>query len=81
VDEKMNNNSFLVEKTHSIGGASLRLLLLTLQLEIELLLALHCRTKVSRFRGYETDCNSKTRRSDTDRPSDGSHTCRWRVSR
>jgi len=37
----MKKNSLLVEKTHSIGMHVLRLLLLTLQFEVELLLALH----------------------------------------
>jgi len=42
----MKNDSLLVEKiTHSIGVHILRHLLLPLQLEVELLLALHYRKK------------------------------------
>jgi hypothetical protein len=46
----MKNNSLVVEKTHSIGMHVLRLLLLTLQLEVELFLALHYRKKSQRIR-------------------------------
>jgi hypothetical protein len=44
----VDGNSLLVDKTRSIGPCTLSLLLLTLQLEIELLLALHCRNKVKK---------------------------------
>jgi hypothetical protein len=40
---EMDSDSLLVDKTRSIGVYALSLLLLTLQFEIELLLALHCR--------------------------------------
>lgn len=46
----MKNNSLLVEKTHSIGMHVLRHLLLTLQLEVELLLALYYKKKSQRIR-------------------------------
>jgi hypothetical protein len=43
----MDSNLLLVDK-HVLLGCALRLLLLTLQLEIELLLALHYRKKVNK---------------------------------
>lgn len=46
---RMKNNSLLVERTHSMG-AFLRLLLLTLQLEIELFLALDYRKRSQNIR-------------------------------
>ncbi len=42
----MDRTDYFDDKMHSIGVSSLRLLLLTLQLEIELLLALNCRKTV-----------------------------------
>jgi hypothetical protein len=60
--ERLNNNSLLVGKTHSMGVPALRFLLLTLKLEVELLLALHYSKKVSRgFERWEIDKNSKIR--------------------
>lgn len=49
MDEKFTRH--LLTKTHSIGVHTLRLLLLTLQLEIELLLALHYRKNIRRQSG------------------------------
>ena len=46
----MKDNSLLVERTHSIGVYVLRLLLLTLQLEIELFLALDYRKRSQKIR-------------------------------
>ena len=43
----MDSNCYLLTK-HVLLGCALSLLLLTLQLEIELLLALHCRKKVNK---------------------------------
>ena len=43
----MDSNCYLLTK-HVLLGCALSLLLLTLQLEIKLLLALHCRKKVNK---------------------------------
>ena len=47
---RMKDNSLLVERAHSIGVYVLRLLLLTLQLEIELFLALDYRKRSQKIR-------------------------------
>jgi hypothetical protein len=46
----MKDNSLLVERTHSIGVHVLRLLLLTLQLEIELFLTLDYKKRSQKIR-------------------------------